>query len=155
MDQELVQYLDTRFQSLEQRIDQRFGQVDQRFEGIDHRFEQIDRRFEGIDRQFQGIDRQFQELRGEMNERLEEAKRHSGVLIEDLRYQVRLVAEGFATFVEGRYAQDQARIDERFRETQALIRTSFEHLARQEDQLSQQQDQLRQRVENLERNQQN
>jgi len=50
--------------------------------------------------------------------------------------------------VEGRYAQDQARIDERFRETQALLRTSFEHLARQDDQ-------LRQRVENLERNQQN
>jgi len=102
MDQELVQYLDTRFQS---------------------------------------VDRQFQELRGEMNERLEEVKRHTGVLVEDLRHQVRLVAEGFATFVEGRYAQDQARIDERFRETQALIRSSYDH--------------LQQRVEHLERNQQN
>ncbi len=100
MDQELVQYLDTRFQSLEQRIDQQFGQVDQRFEGIDRRFEQIDHRFEQIDGRFEGIDRQFQEFRGEMNERLEEVKRHTGVLVEDLRYQVRLVAEGFATFVE-------------------------------------------------------
>jgi hypothetical protein len=123
MDQELVQYLD------------------ERFHGLVHG---LDRRFEGIDSRFEGIDRRFDEV----NDRIEGVKRHSGVLIEDLRYQVRLVAEGFATFVEGRYAQDQARIDERFNETQALLRTSFEHLTRQDDQ-------LRQRVENLERNRPN
>ena len=128
MDRELVQYLD-----------ERFGRIEQRLDGHDQRFEQIDRRFAGIDRRFEGIDRRFDEV----NDRIEEVKRHSGVLIEDLRYQVRLVALGFATFVEGRYAQDQTRIDERFNETQALLRTSFEHLTRQDDQ-------LRQRVENLE-----
>ena len=153
----LVHGLDQRFERIDQRfeqIDQRFGQIDQRFEQIDQRFErvdqrfeqidqrfgQIDRRFEGIDRRFEGIDHRFNEENDrfdEVNERIEEVKRHSGVLIEDLRYQVRLVAEGFATFVEGRYAQDQARIDERFNETQALLRTSFEHLTRQDDQLRQ------------------
>ena len=92
MDQELVQYLDERFN----RVDRRFDRVEQRLDAHDQRFEEV--------------------------------KRHTGILVEDLRYQVRLVAEGFATFVEGRYAQDQARIDERFRETQALLRTSFEHL---------------------------
>jgi chromosome segregation ATPase len=133
MDQELVQYLD-----------EQFGRIEQRLDGHDRRFDQIDRRFEGIDSRFEGIDRRFDEV----NDRIEEVKRHSGVLVEDLRYQVRLVAGGFATFVEGRYAQDQARIDERFNETQALLRTSFEHLTRQDDQ-------LRQRVENLERNRPN
>jgi len=133
MDQELVQYLDERFN----RVDQRFDRVEQRLDRHDQRFEQIDRRFEGIDRRFD-----------EVNERIDEVKRHSGVLIEDLRYQVRLVALGFATFVEGRYAPDQARIDERFNETQALLRTSFEHLTRQDDE-------LRQRVENLERHRPN
>ena len=123
MDQELVRYLDERFNGL--------------VTGLDRRFEQIDRRFEGIDRKFD-----------EANDRLDEVKRHGGVLIEDLRYQVRLVAEGFATFVEGRYTQDQARIDERFNDTQALLRTSFEHLTRQDDH-------LRQRIENLERNRPN
>jgi len=132
MDQELVQYLEERFDRQEQRLNARFDRIAQRLDGHDQRFEQIDRRFEGIDRRFD-----------EVNDRIEEVKRHSGVLIEDLRYQVRLVAEGFATFVEGRYAQDQTRIDERFNETQALLRTSFEHLTRQDDQ-------LRQRVENLE-----
>ncbi len=130
MDQELVQYLDTRFQSLEQRIDHRFDRVDQRLDRVEQRLDDHDQRFSSIDQRF------------------DEVKRHNGILIEDLRYQVRLVAEGFTTFVEGRYTQDQARIDERFRETQALLRTSFEHLARQDDQ-------LRQRVENLERKNQN
>src|SRR2546422_11489212 len=122
MDQELVQYLDERFQ------------------GVNRQFAQIDRRFEAVDRRFD-----------EMNERIEEVKRHSGVLVEGLRHELHLVAEGFATFVEGRYAQDQARIDERFRETQALIRASFEHLTRQNDELRQRDDQLSQRVDTLER----
>lgn len=90
-----------------------------------------------LNERFAGVDRQFKELRGEMREGQEEVKRHFGVLTEDLRRQLQLVAEGFATFVEGRYTQDQARIDERFRETHALIRSSYDH--------------LNQRVENLER----
>ncbi len=89
MDQELVQYLDERFAGITQRfeqIDQRFGQVDQRFEQIDQRFEQIDRRFE--------------EMRREMHAGFDEVKRHNGVLVEDLRHQVRLVAEGFIENLE-------------------------------------------------------
>ncbi len=91
-----------------------------------------------LDERFNAIDARFETMEQRFEARFEEVKRHTGVLVEDLRYQVRLVAEGFATFVEGRYAQDQARIDERFRETQALIRSSYDHLS--------------QRVENLERN---
>ncbi len=146
MDQELVQYFEERFERQEQRLNARFDRIEQRLDRHDQRFEQIDRRFEGIDRRFEAIDGRFARIDDrfdEVNDRIEEVKRHSGVLIEDLRYQVRLVAEGFATFVEGRYAQDQAHIDERFNETQALLRISFEHLTRQDDQ-------LRQRVENLE-----
>jgi len=130
MDQELVQYLDERFGRIEQR--QRLDSHDQRFESMDRQFVQVNQR---------------------IDDRFEEVKRHTGVLVEDLRYHVRLVAEGFATFVEGRYAQDQARIDERFRETQALIRSSYDHLQQQQDQLRQSQDEIHQRVENLERNQ--
>jgi len=102
MDQELIQYLDARF------------------------------------------DRQEQRFNARLDERIEEVKRHTGVLVEGLRHEVQLVAEGFAVFVEGRYAQDQANIAQQFRETQALIRSSYDHL-------QQQQDQTRLRVENLER----
>ena len=102
MDQELVQYLEERFQ-----------------------------------RQEQGFNACFEEVNARLDERVEEVKRHTGVLVEGLRHEVQLVAEGFAVFVEGRYAQDQATIAQQFRETQALIHLSY--------------DQLRQRVENLER----
>src|SRR2546426_12673917 len=106
MDQELVQYLEERFQ-----------------------------------RQEQGFNARFEEVNARLDERIEELKRHTGVLLEGLRYEVQLVAEGFAVFVEGRYAQDQVTIAQQFRETQALIHLSY--------------DQLRQRVENLQRNKQN
>src|SRR5437667_3626055 len=105
MDQELVDYLDERFERQEDRFTARFDALDERFE---------------------------------------EVKRHTGVLVEGLRHEVQLVAEGFAVFVEGRYAQDQANIAQQFRETHALIRSSYDHL-------QQQQDQTRQRIENLER----
>ncbi|TAL12720.1 MAG: hypothetical protein EPO02_00390 [Nitrospirae bacterium] len=101
-----------------------------------------------LNERFNEVNDRIERVNDRLEERIDEVKRHGGMLIEDLRYQVRLVAEGFATFVEGRYTQDQARIDERFNETQVLLRTSFEHLTRQDDQ-------LRQRVKNLERNRPN
>jgi hypothetical protein len=127
MDQELVQYLEERFERQEQRFNTRFDAIDRRFEAIDQRFERQEQR---------------------LDERIEEVKRHTGVLVEGLRHEVQLVAEGFAVFVEGRYAQDQAKIDRQFQETHALIRSSYDHL-------QQQQDQTRQRVENLERKSEN
>lgn len=119
MDPELVRHFET---------------IDQRFETIIQRFEQLNVR---LDTRFEAIDQQF----GEMRERVEEGKRHAGVLVEGLRYEVHLVAEGLAIFIDGRYTQDQVSIQHQFRETQALMHLSY--------------DQLRQRVENLERRNQN
>src|SRR3989441_11647384 len=120
MDQELVQYLDSRFQS--------------------------------VNRQFQefrdGMTAGFQEVRGEMTAGLEEFKRHSGVLVEGLRHELQLVAEGFAMHIQVQHVQEREYFDRKFEDTHALIRSSYDHL-------QQSQDQLRQRVENLERNQQN
>src|SRR5438876_8401317 len=97
--------------------------LDERFHGLVH----------GLDQRFDDIDRRFDEV----NDRIDEVKRHSGVLVEGLRHEVHLLAEGLDTFINVRYAQDQANIAEQFRETRALIHLSY--------------DQLRQRVENLER----
>ena len=140
MDQELVQYLDERFG----RVDLRFEEIRREFAEMRGKFAEMRGEFAVMREEFAGVRGEsaavrgeFEAMRGEMHEGFDEVKRHNGILIEDLRYQVQLVAEGFATFVEGRYAQDQARIDERFRETHALIRSSYNH--------------LNQRVENLER----
>lgn len=116
MDQELVQYLDTRFQS---------------------------------------VDRQFRELRGEMNERLEEVKRHSGVLVEGLRHELQLVAEGLAMHIQVQHVQEREYHDRQHQETRALIRSFHDDLKQQHEHLRQSQDQLSQRVDDLERNQQN
>jgi chromosome segregation ATPase len=157
MDQELVQYLDGRFQHLDERferIDARFDRIEQRLDGHDGRFDSIEQRLDGHDRRFdsielrldghdqrfEGIDRRFDSIVhrfDEVNQRFDEVKRHTGVLVEGLRHDVQLLAEGLDTFINVRYAQDQATIAEQFRETRALIHLSY--------------DQLRQRVENLER----
>src|SRR5438309_11769363 len=101
MEQELVQYLDGRFNGLAGELDRRFNEV---------------------------------------NERIEEVKRHTGVLVEGLRHELHLVAEGLITHIDVRHAEDRAYVDQRLQENNSLIRLSFETT-----------DQLRQRLENLER----
>ena len=140
MDPELVQRFDEisqHFTAINQRFEQLNGRLDARFGAIDARFERIDVRFEAIDDRFLAMDEQFEELK----DRVEESKRYSGILVEGLRYEVHLVADGLATFIDGRYTQDQASIQRQFRETQALMHLSY--------------DQLRQRVENIENKDQN
>ena len=98
-------------QELVQYLDERFGRIEQRLDGHDGRF-------------------------NEVNERI----RHNGVLVEGLRDQVHLLAEGLATHIEAENVRHQA-VQEQFRETRALLHLSYE--------------QLHQRVENLERNRPN
>ena len=50
-----------------------------------------------------------------------DAKRHTGVLIEGLRHELQLVAEGFQMHHDRRHADDRAYLDEQFREPRALI----------------------------------
>ena len=131
MDQELVQYLDGRFQTL----DVRFDRIDQRFERIDQRFEQIDQRFDRIDQRLDAHD-----------DRFDEVKRYTGILVEGLRYEVQLVAESLSMHIQVQHVQEREYHDQQHRETRALMRSFY-------DELRQEQNQLRQRVENLERKQ--
>ena len=110
-------------QELVQYLDERFGRIEQRLDGHDRRFESIDQRFD-------------------------ELKRHTGILAEDLRKEVQLVAESLAMHIQVQHVQEREYFDRKFCDTDALIRSSYNHL-------QQQQDQTRQRVENLERKSQN
>jgi hypothetical protein len=73
MDPELIAYLDQRFRENAQRISALHEETAQRFEQIDQRFERMDQRFE----------------------RLEDTSRQTLVLVEELRGDVHLIAEGF------------------------------------------------------------
>ena len=87
MDRELVQY-----------FDERFAGVGLRFEEMRAEFEEIREEFQAMREEFEG---KVEGMRGEMPVGFAEGKRHNGILIEDLRYKVRLVAEGFTTLSKG------------------------------------------------------
>ncbi|TSA03462.1 MAG: hypothetical protein D4R81_03310 [Nitrospiraceae bacterium] len=149
MDQELIQCLDERFN----RVDQRFDRVEQRLDSHDQRFDRIERRLDGHDQRFESIDRQFVQVNQRIDDRFEEVKRHTGILVEDLRKEVHLVAEGLLTHIEVRHGEDREYFDRKFEDMSVLFRSSYDHLQQQQNQLRQTQDQIHQRVENLERNQ--
>ena len=88
----------------------------------------------------------------EVNERIEEVKRHGGVLIEGLRHELQLVAEGSTMHVQVQHVQEREYHERQHQETRALIRSFYDEFRQRDDQLRQQDEQLRQRVENLERN---
>ena len=125
MDQELVQYLEERFERQEQRFNARFDAIDQRFDRVEQRLDSHDQKFVSIDQRF------------------DELKRHTGVLVEGLRHEIQLVAEGFAMHIQVQHVQEREYHDQQHRETRALIR-SFS------DDLRQQDEHIRQRVDNLE-----
>ena len=144
MDQELVQYLD-----------ERFNRVDQRFDRVEQRLYAHDQRFSSIDQQFRSIDQRFQEVNNRIDDRFEEVKRYTGVLVEGLRHELHLVAEGLVMHVEVRHREDREYFDRKFEGMSVLFRSSHDHLQQQQDQLRQSQYQIQQRVESLERKQQN
>ncbi len=139
MDQELVQYLDARFNGLATDLNERFGRIEQRLDSHDQRFDRIERRLDGHDQRFESIDRQFMQVNQRIDDRFEEVKRHTGVLVEDLRRQIQLVAEGLTMHVQVQHVQEREYFERKFDETQALFRATYGD--------------LRHRVENLERDQ--
>jgi chromosome segregation ATPase len=122
MDKDLIDYLDQRFSALDQRfeqIDQRFDQVDRRFEQIDQRFGQVDQRFGQVDQRFEQMDQRFEKMETEV--------RRAYVAIEDLRGQVRQVADGVANVGE-QLSRHREEVAQRFDDGEALNRRSYEDL---------------------------
>ena len=85
-------------------------------EFIGKKFDQVDQRFEAMDRRFEA-----------MEVKIEEGHRHTGVLIEAVRDDVRQVAEGVANVdqrldgVEQRLDRFEEKMEAGFTETRAAI----------------------------------
>lgn len=105
MDQELIAFLETRFNHL----DERFRETSQQIEGLREetaqRFEQVDQRFEQVDT----------------------AIRHTHVSIEGLRHEVCIVAEGVMG-VDERLKPAQQDALQVFEDMRALIQNTFRNL---------------------------
>lgn len=146
MDQELVQYLDSRFQSVYSQFQELHGEMTAELQGFRG---EMTEGFQGLRGEMtaeiqwlrEEMHEGFQGLRGEMTAGLEEVKRHSGVLVEGLRHELQLVAEGFIMHIQVQHVQEREYHDRQHQETRALIRSIY--------------DELRQRVENLEQKRQN
>ena len=157
MDQELVQYLDSRFQSVNRQFQELRGEMTaglqglhgETSEGFQELRDEMTAGLQGLRGEMteglQGLRGETSEglqgLRGEMTAGLEEVKRHSGVLVEGLRHELQLVAEGLAMHIQVQHVQEREYHDRQHQETRALIRSIY--------------DELRQRVENLEQKRQN
>jgi methyl-accepting chemotaxis protein len=112
MDQELVAYLETRFNHISQQIESLREETAQRFEQVDQRFEQVDQRFEQVDQRFEQVD---------------SAIRHTHVSIEGLRREVCIVAEGVMG-VDERLKPAQQDAFQVFEDMRVLIQTTFRSL---------------------------
>jgi len=111
MDQALIAYFDERFRETSQVITQQVvQQVSHQIQGLREetlrRFEQVDARFEQVDARFREVDRQFGEAR--------DVARQTLVLVEDVRHQLQLVAEGYGS-LDDRLARVEGNREQRAR----------------------------------------
>ncbi len=115
MDPELITYLDTHFSRTSQQISEvqqqvaavgeetlkRFKQVDRRFEEFDRRFDEVNSRFQEVNARFDEVNARFDEVNSrfeEVNFRFEQVEttcRQTLVLLEGLRHEFYVVAEGY------------------------------------------------------------
>jgi predicted nucleic acid-binding Zn-ribbon protein len=124
--------INTRFDSMEQRFEGRFQSMEQRFDSMEQRFESMEGRLDSMEQRsegrFQSIERQLQEFREETAQNfdwvegrlstVETGLHHTQILVEDLRGQVQLVAEGVATCNE-RLDRLEEKVDRGFAEERA------------------------------------
>ena len=85
------------------KLDRLIATVDQRFEAVDQRFETVDRRFDGVERRLDRIE----------------------VAVEDIRDQVKLIAEGHAAtqaLVNRKFEEVVARFDRRVEPLELVVR---------------------------------
>jgi chromosome segregation ATPase len=119
MDPELIAYLDERFRG----IDERFRGIDERFRGIDERFretaQQIQELRQDTARQFERMEKAIQ--------RNEKAIRHTGVRVEGLHSEIRLVADGVAAGNQ-KLESFRGEVAQEFQAARGLIRQSYRDL---------------------------
>ena len=119
------------------RVDARFDRVDARFDQVDARFAQVDARFAQVDTRFAQVDAGMAETNHRVDtfeERFMREIRHLGVINEDLRSQIQLVAEGVV--VNGQAIERlRAEMNERFRENEVIVGGAFRQIRRDLDEL--------------------
>ena len=109
--EQIQQMITTANESLRQNLRQDMAALESR----------LSERIEGIEQAQRGTE-------SRLGERIDETKRHSGVLVEGLRHELQLVAEGIQMHIERRHREDRDHVDQRFQEHRVLMQTSYSQL---------------------------
>ncbi|HEX3555568.1 MAG TPA: hypothetical protein VIA62_20290 [Thermoanaerobaculia bacterium] len=86
MDQDMIAFFEDRFRATSQQIEGLREENKQQFEHLDGRMDKLDGRMDGLDGRMDGLD-------GRMD-RLEEQAHQTRIVMEDMRGEIRLLAEG-------------------------------------------------------------
>src|SRR6185295_4563537 len=81
----------------------------------------------------QGIEQAQRGMESRLNDRIEETKRHSGILLEDLHHKLDLVIEG-QQFIRQDIANVRSDMDAQTRDTRSLIGAAYRDLSQRLDQ---------------------
>lgn len=115
--------MNTRFDGMDRRfdaMDRRFEVVDQRFDAIDRRFDGMDQRFDGVDKRIDGVDHRIDGLEATVHKQ--------GVLLEEMRSDIKGVAEGVAMCnerMDREFIKLHERLDERLQPVELATRALY------------------------------
>jgi archaellum component FlaC len=110
MDQELISYLDKRFDEMGKRFDA----MDARFDAVEQRLDKVEQRLDLVEAEVKGLKKETYETR---------------ILMEHLQDKVQLVAEGLAGVVAS-FKVHRAEVSEEIRGIKGLIQQSYSDLDR-------------------------
>jgi len=92
--------LGSRFDAMEPRfggLESRFDAMESRFDGLESRFDAMEPRFDSLESRFDSLESRFDTVDSGLEARFAESRRHTDVLFESLRDDIRMLAEAFAT----------------------------------------------------------
>ena len=95
--EQLGQRIDAVEVSLRDEYRAGFGEMETRIDSLESRFDQLELRFDGLESRFDTLESRFDRMESRLDERFAESRRHTEVLFDSLRDDIRILVEGFAT----------------------------------------------------------
>ena len=114
-------------------LHQEFGALHQEFGALHQEFGSLRQEFGTVREEFGTLRADFDELRREVRESAAETRRHFDVVAEDLRHDIRGIAEGVIALserVDRLGVSVRAEMNERFTATHAVVRVAFSDVRR-------------------------
>ena len=133
MDAETRAYLDQTLGVFRDEFSRGFANLHQEFGALHQEFGSLRQEFGTVREEFGTLRADFDELRREVRESAAETRRHFDVVAEDLRHDIRGIAEGVIALserVDRLGVSVRAEMNERFTATHAVVRVAFSDVRR-------------------------